>query len=1103
MAASPSHGASTRLPSGECSYRDLGLGTAAPSCGCNRFWVDESRPKPVSEGTVQDGSDTIQTPWCICGHHACFHKESRRSIAEALGIEKANRASSGQAQSMTQDSDAVFVQYVRHTQDGRMQLVTGSPLMIPKKPTMAAPGIQRINTSSTVQEPPLQPTTSQRSGQFSQPAQQSRNTASTQIFSNLPQTRRFSSPRLPAIQRLEGSRPSSAGSQYRRTSSPQDRRQELSSDGQKQGNAGLGLNFTLPAVAPSLPSTTNSVQTGELPEWARMLKEYNERPVSVAPSAIGEVHRTSPDSAFLQRASQQRCQYRGPLLPPVTTGFTFANDKIGEELSATEIATPSNRGTPDLHAFENIFHEVGEAVDRHTGSTAVESSGRQRSPPSNAASSSLQRLLPHLNAIRDYMASRPHESVRQRLDALENMSFNQTPIDELQEKSELLEAHLIDVLNKLEDQGNRLNIMQGERGGKRRRLLSIGNEAANTSFTSNSSVQSTTSSALIAAAIERQETETKIRDVEERLSQLESTAMPSFAHPLEVEVVLLPWGRDLKGIWFSPDNAPAQSSVFTTQESDAWTQAVDSSQKGHSLHQSGHSGWSSDDIHGWADSTDEWLCARACSSNGVVYQRLRSRGFVKSIELRRSGAREFQSTLKNAFLGLSQYFPVIEAEETSQSLGDASPSTSFLGLRRPFIPLRKIHKSSRLRFLNTSEMLTPAVWTAEFLLSSVIMRGQGGQKRLFITNPDAYLQHNDRKDFGWTWQKLRELPRITSSEAQSDSGVGEADAKEACWNYHPSYDPPQSVASSFSSIVSTHLSRTSVRGTPPPTSQQQSHLCLEQNAQDPAQGGSESGEAGRSSQARRRYPPITPLSNITPRHRRTASAPISEHSSAAVLSPPMPRKRRFISFDGAPHPRGAMQISRRTSALSVQSGSSLKRQRISRSPEMERSVAAQGFTPRRSKEPPSPFYPPSSQGVPVSKSQGRAVGDQAAAGASITRGSWETAAAYATPYSGGQMLQYEAMTATDIDTEIGSGMVEDQEEVWEGVTEAEEPGHEELKIGTLDNLQTIELPSEKQNNRDFDSENDSNIENVDDDEDEEVDDTGDIDAVFDGHQFGY
>ncbi|KAL9089661.1 MAG: hypothetical protein Q9165_005693 [Trypethelium subeluteriae] len=1087
MAASPSHGVTTRPPNGECSYRDLGLGTAAPTCGCYRFWVDESRSKLILGGAVQAGDDIRQTPWCVCGHHACFHKDSKRSAVEAFGIEKADKTPSGRVQATSQDGDAIFVQYVRPTHDGRIQLVTGSPTTPTKKPKPATPEFLRRNAPIASQDQPFHPANPPQSAESSQPAQQSKNTTTTQVLSNNPQTRPFPSPRLPAIQRLDGSRPSSAGSQYRRIPASLDRRRDFYGTGQQYDNAGLGLTLTLPGIAPSLPSTTNSIQNGDLPDWARLLKEFNEKSLSNATSTTSEVHRISPSSALLQRTSQQRNQATSTLLPPVATGYNFADARIAEEQSATEMATPSNRGTPDLRAFDNILNEVRETVDRQTGAAAAGPSGHQNSPSADPTVSSLQRLLPHLSAIRDYMASMPQESFQRRLDALENMSTHQASMDEMQVKNADLEGNLIEVRTKVEEHTNTLGMLQGE-GSRRHRLLSAGNEPVNASFASNSSLQSTTSSALIAAAIERQETEDKMREFEERVSQLESTAPPSYARPLEVEVIFLPWGKDLKGVWFSPDNTPVQSSAFTTQESEEWTHAVNSSQRRSSLHYSGHSGWSSDDIHDWADSTDEWLCARACGPKGVIYDRLRSRGFVKNVELRRSDAREFQSALRNAFLGLAQQFPPIAADESSQPLGESTPSTSFLGLRKPFVPLRKIHKSSRLRFLSTSEMLTPAIWTAEFLTSSVVMRGQGGQKRLFITNPDAYLQHNDSDSSRWTWQKLRELPRVLPTQPESEGGVGEADAKEACWEYHPSYDPPQSLTSSFSSLISSHLSRASVRGTPPPTSQRLSEASTKKNGQDEAQEQLKLVKVNMSSQDRRRFPPVTPLSDL-PRHRRTASAPISDYSSGLPGVTSTIEKRRMISFDSAPHPRNALQLSRRTSALSNQSGSSSKRRRISRSPEVERNAiaAAQGFTPRRSKEPPSPFYPPSSQGLPLSRSQGHAGAGDLTAGGPPTGRSWDNTAAYATPFSGGHLLQDVAVSAKGGDTEADSAMI-DQDEVWEGVTEPE-PGQQRLTTNTdiPGQVETIEIWSENQNTGDFDFDDDSDVEDDDDDGDEDQD----------------
>ena len=65
------------------------------------------------------------------------------------------------------------------------------------------------------------------------------------------------------------------------------------------------------------------------------------------------------------------------------------------------------------------------------------------------------------------------------------------------------------------------------------------------------------------------------------------------------------------------------------------------------------------------------------------------------------------------------------------------------------MPLRKVRKSARLRFMSPAEMVTSATWTADLLDSSVFMKVNDGQRRLYITTPHAYLQ---KSDGGWTWK---------------------------------------------------------------------------------------------------------------------------------------------------------------------------------------------------------------------------------------------------------------------------------------------------------------------------------------------------------------
>lgn len=242
----------------------------------------------------------------------------------------------------------------------------------------------------------------------------------------------------------------------------------------------------------------------------------------------------------------------------------------------------------------------------------------------------------------------------------------------------------------------------------------------------------------------------------------------------------------------------------------------------------------------------EWLYPRACAPGKMLDQRLASRGFVKTVQVTGGDYRSFRDALLVAFAGVLAPSPPPVPEqamavEGTRSSGGASvamrrlsSSTSlrssatqtklaerYLGLREPLIPLRKVHKDSRLRFLEPSEMASPALWTSNFLRSTVVMKGAGPVQRLYVTTADAYLQgrlgqaggrrgkrsaaNAGQSHQGWTWQRVRELSRVYDTEATKEnvdkdrddedaemSGVGvgvpEADALEECWAWNERFD---------------------------------------------------------------------------------------------------------------------------------------------------------------------------------------------------------------------------------------------------------------------------------------------------------------------------
>jgi hypothetical protein len=297
---------------------------------------------------------------------------------------------------------------------------------------------------------------------------------------------------------------------------------------------------------------------------------------------------------------------------------------------------------------------------------------------------------------------------------------------------------------------------------------------------------------------------------------------------------------------------------------------------------------------------------------------------------------------------------------------DSDLLDQYQGLHARFLPLRKIRKSTRLRFLNPAEMVTSASWTADLLESSAMMKVNDGQRRLYITTPHAYLQNRVDK---WTWKTLKDLPaRDELGEVQSRI-IGRSVAIEACWSYNDKLDYIPSMHSSFGSRAS-HKS-------------QGGDFSVHHQIQDQ---------------------PMSPLSDARPLRHRTISSSLPNYETAALAL-----KRRAASFE---------TLTNAPTSSDPPSLATAKRARLSISPEAERRGV--GFTPRLSREPPSPFH--SDVHMVDSRSQGAA-----------SKGG-TTPFAYATPHSNSTIIGMAGLQGCgDDDTVLGTDLADEE---WQGVGDA-------------------------------------------------------------------
>ncbi|KAI1204674.1 uncharacterized protein F4807DRAFT_324609 [Annulohypoxylon truncatum] len=461
-------------------------------------------------------------------------------------------------------------------------------------------------------------------------------------------------------------------------------------------------------------------------------------------------------------------------------------------------------------------------------------------------------------------------SHEQRLDRLENPSISAAGHDACDERHEHSDLRITELESRVEEVEKMINDSSSQISGHPR------HPGINESIKSVASV-STVGSESVAS---RAELYSQLQALKSQLSQLQGlSSFPSYSRPWEVEVVFLPF--PLKNVWVeSHDFASQPLSSGINGEPDPWTQ-LPSSYSNMDPH--------SPDFGDWAgpDSESEWLFPRACAPNRTIEQRLRSRGLVKNVTVRNPDARSVHQAVSDAFGTLFRTFSRMQANVHHGSTQHHRVA-KFLGLQSPWVPLRKIHKDARLRFLSPPEMVTPVIWDVPFLRSSVVMKATGVQ-RLFITHPEAYLQDQGAYDNGWNWQRLRELSRVyADSQSQNSQEVPEADAMEDCWTWNDTLDEHPASAVSSQSLSLRQAAQRNWRA----TSMSPAHRLL--TSMTGASRASPSLGTNRSASRAKSPAVLRERKASRPPHIRTSSLPPTAQSFASPAL--IPAKRRVTSY---------------------------------------------------------------------------------------------------------------------------------------------------------------------------------------------------------------
>ena len=357
----------------------------------------------------------------------------------------------------------------------------------------------------------------------------------------------------------------------------------------------------------------------------------------------------------------------------------------------------------------------------------------------------------------------------QRLERLENVSFSTSGHDECQEKNDQMDLRVTDLEARVEDVENIIKDSSSQGVAKE----------VDGSISGTSSTASTNSTARPPAHMT--EMFGRLENMQAQLRQLQALS-PSCSNPWDIEVVFMPF--PLRGIWMQANEFPSQRLSGSTP----WTQLPSSDGAAIPFDSRSSQDWAPDGPN------TRWLLPRACAPDRLIYKRLRSRGLVRKVAVKGPDARSVKSALSDTFGNLFQEFSC-QNSCNRRRLGQGG--SHFLGLLEEWVPLRKIHKDSRLRFLSRSEMVTPALWDVNFLSSSVVMKA-AAIHRLFVTQPEAYIQGETSFNSRWSWQQIRDMSRQGPNSQDIDEAPISDAREEDCWSWNGRLDEPASPGSSQS-----------------------------------------------------------------------------------------------------------------------------------------------------------------------------------------------------------------------------------------------------------------------------------------------------------------
>ncbi|PHH62224.1 hypothetical protein CDD81_7351 [Ophiocordyceps australis] len=468
--------------------------------------------------------------------------------------------------------------------------------------------------------------------------------------------------------------------------------------------------------------------------------------------------------------------WTGAIQPNSQPHVDITSDAPPNRVSSQTASTVSSLQTRYLNPFSGkgtqVRNEAGETVSQLFGTSHKALQQQERSHPYNASASKKSRNGGQISASQPVTHSpaevlaikKSRGEIPQNIKNLENIvSDHDYRIDRLESGSFQQEYH---------DRFEHHDVRISELESKIEDVEKLAND--NASMTNVRNMYEDGGAHSLASgksgvdlADHPREVISRIEDIQAQVNKLQ-TYLPSFNYAWDVEVVFLPFS--LKRVWQEMHQFKSDTDVSDGE----WTQLPMTPSFANRRSQSPF-------VNEWAtyNHGPDWLLPRACSDSSMVYKRLRSRGLVQSVSVKGPDYRSVRMAIEQAFGNIFREMALFERSNFSDAR-----LIGFLGLQQVWVPLRKIHKDSRLRFLSPSEMVTPVLWDVPFL-NTIMMKS--AKPRLFITHPDAYVQDSEAWGSGWTWQKLRQLSRVYPDVTESQE-VPEADALEECWVWHEHLD---------------------------------------------------------------------------------------------------------------------------------------------------------------------------------------------------------------------------------------------------------------------------------------------------------------------------